>query len=100
MEFIIGLIIFSFLLMPLGAVINARKTKVRRRQNVEDMKEALKSGAEASGGCGYSGKRQITAEKKVLYAALLDQDGNEIAGVARIPIAGSKALREAFMGPE
>lgn len=45
MTFIICLIIFSFLLMPLGAVINTHKTKVRRRQNREDMKEALKSDA-------------------------------------------------------
>jgi hypothetical protein len=41
MEFIIGFFFLCLFLMPLGAVINAHKTKVRRRQNIEDMRKAM-----------------------------------------------------------
>ena len=38
--------------------------------------------------------------KKILFAALIDQDGNEARwpGYARVPLPGTEALRAAFTG--
>lgn len=41
MAIIICFFIFVFLALPLGAAINDHKIKVRRRQNIEDMREAM-----------------------------------------------------------
>lgn len=41
MVIIIAFFVLACMLMPLGAVINAHNAKVKRRQNIEDMKEAI-----------------------------------------------------------
>jgi hypothetical protein len=41
MELIIGFFILCLLFMPLGAAINEHKEKVRRRQHIEDTREAI-----------------------------------------------------------